>query len=135
MDLYFGATVLIIFLNRCLYNNDETLIDSGEYNSLHIESLSSLEMAIDYSRRMKYKMLVVTHYAPTFYDTLDIKHRNYNDKRNYMYCSHSDGFILNDEILYWIYGHTGHNGNYDKLVSNQYNKQGYSKQKILRIDA
>ena len=88
-----------------------------EYNLLHLQSLQELERVIEYCESVDKKMIVVTHYAPTFNGTLHPKHRNKTN--NDMYCSNNDHLIKNKVIKVWIYGHTGYNGVYGKLVSNQ----------------
>jgi predicted phosphohydrolase len=121
------------FNNIPIYNEDGTLITSGDYNGFHQSSQRALESRIDYCTRMKFDLLVITHHAPTFYETLGSKHRNSEDTKNYMYCSSSDLLLKNSVIKYWVYGHTGYNGTYDKLVSNQVDLQNFSKQKIITL--
>lgn len=103
--------------------NDKGLLTAGDFNNLHLESVRKLEESIQHAARNNWEMLVVTHYAPSFEGTFAKKHVSSTgpkgDPKNYMYCSSSDHFIENKNILSWVYGHTGHNGIIGKLVSNQ----------------
>lgn len=120
--------------NIPIYDDSEAVITSGLYNRLHMSAQEGLESAIVYARRMKYDVVVATHHAPTFYDTLALKYRNHNDSKNYMYCSHSDHFLENDIIKYWIYGHTGYNSSHNKLISNQVNIERFDKKKVIELN-
>lgn len=120
-----------------IYNDEKNPVSAYMYNNWHLTSKLSLENIVNYSRSMQYKMIVVTHHAPTFYEVLDAKYRDSTDTKNYMYCSQSDLLLENDVIKYWVYGHTGHNrtpsldGN--KLISNQYLKNGWNKKAVFQL--
>jgi len=116
-----------------IYEAENKLMDSAMYNRLHLSAQESLETWLCYARKQKLEVIVVTHYAPTFFSTLAEKYRIYDNKKNYMYCSHSDSYLENDLVKYWVYGHTGYSGNYNKLVSNQVGSEGFSKKKVIEI--
>lgn len=104
------------------------LLKVAEFNRMHLQAVESLENTIQYANQENLSLLVVTHYAPSFRGTLAPKHvydpiaPAMGNHKNYMYCSSSDHLVENSSILSWVYGHTSHNGNIGKLVSNQLDK-------------
>jgi predicted phosphohydrolase len=88
-----------------------------QYNALHIDSLKSIEMALEYAESTNKKLIVITHHSPSFKGTLAPKYINH--RSNSLYCSNSEHIVNNKVIKIWIYGHTGYNGNIGKLVTNQ----------------
>lgn len=100
-----------------IYTDSSTSINSAAFNNMHLRAVTELEKTIQYADRERSNLLVVTHYAPSFHGTLSPKH--VGSSKNYMYCSSSEHFVENACILAWVYGHTGHNGNVGKLVTNQ----------------
>jgi len=93
----------------------------AQYNKMHLRAVECLENAIEFAQNSGKSLLVVTHYPPTFKGTLAQKHakNGVKDPKNYLYCSNNDAILENDTIIAWVYGHTGHNGCYGKLVTNQ----------------
>lgn len=116
------------FKKQHLYMKGE-IIDEKTINNFHIQSQLTLQEAINFSEEENRKMIVITHYAPSLRGTIDDKYKN--QKSNYMYGSNSEQFIENDCILKWIYGHTGYNGRWGKLTTNQYGKEGYVKNGVF----
>ena len=114
-----------------IYNGENKLIDCEEYNQLYNDARKSLELALGYAHRYEFDVIVITHYAPTFKGTFDQKYNN--DIKNFMYASSCEAILDNDIIKWWIYGHTGFNGDQSKLVTNQVNKDGYKKNKMISL--
>lgn len=110
-------------------------ITTLEYNQLHKDSVTKMNRMVQYCKDMGKRMVVVTHYAPTFIGTLAPKHakNGKNDIKNYLYCSDNDMFLLEHVIRAWIYGHTGHNGIYGKLISNQIDAQNSMNNAVLKL--
>lgn len=121
------------FINIPLHYEPHKLIDAHAYNKLHLNAQKKLEMCIEYAYTENLKVLVVTHHAPTFAGTLHPKYRDVSLTKNYMYCSNSDHFLGNNVVKCWIYGHTGYNGVYDKLVSNQVGKNNYNQELTIKL--
>lgn len=120
--LIYGST----FWSYCPYQHYKPLpiyfkssdrIKSADFNNMHLRAARELENVIQYAGAKRFNLLVVTHYAPSFHGTLSPKH--VGNFKNYMYCSSSEHFVENSCIIAWVYGHTGHNGNVGKLVTNQ----------------
>lgn len=97
-------------------------ITHREYNILHLESVKIIENMIEYSEKNNKELIIVTHYAPTFKGTLDKKYLN--NSKNELYCSNNEHLIRNKIIKVWIYGHTGYNGIFEKLITNQMEHKG-----------
>lgn len=101
------------------------LVDCAEFNRMHFSAIERLERSIQQAARENRRLLVITHYAPSFRGTLAPKHTPdplapaMGSPKNYMYCSSSEHLVENSCIVAWVYGHTGHNGNVGKLVTNQ----------------
>jgi hypothetical protein len=110
-------------------------ITAHQYNAMHFEALAALENAVARANAKDMRLLVVTHYAPSFRNTLAAKHAIHGtaDPKNYLYCSAQDVLLENRCILAWIYGHTGHIGREGKLVSNQVGKPGFLCGAVLKM--
>lgn len=122
----------------CLFKNGvdgvETL-SASDYNKMHLRSVMAFENAVEVATISGRKLIVVTHYPPTFNGTLAPKHakNGTKDPKNYLYCSSNDHLVENEVVVAWIYGHTGHNGCYGKLVSNQMDIESGKKDAVLTI--
>jgi hypothetical protein len=116
-------------------NGNLVPITTLEYNQLHKDSVSKMNRMVQYCKNVDKRMIVVTHYAPTFIGTLAPKHakNGKGDVKNYLYCSDNDMFLLEHVIRTWIYGHTGHNGVYGKLVSNQIDAKDSINNAVLNL--
>jgi hypothetical protein len=113
---------------------DGRRITAASWNLLHFAAKSALEHAIHRAKQLGYKLMVVTHHAPTFTNTLDEKYKDAGTSNN-MYCSTCDEYLSDKLITVWVYGHTAHNTQYRHdngtfVYSNQYNKPGYSTESI-----
>nr|QBK85649.1 MAG: calcineurin-like phosphoesterase [Marseillevirus LCMAC101] len=98
------------------------LMTSHDFNRLHFQALIQLENMIELAEERKKKLIVVTHYAPTFNGTLHPKYAKSPNKQRY--CSQNDYLLSNKVIKNWIYGHTDFNGNTGKLLTNQVVSKG-----------
>lgn len=107
-------------INRSIYMNNGEPINYSEWNRRHFTTVSALDEAISYASENNLKLYVVTHYAPTFKDTLSEKWNNH--PHNVLYCTDME-YYFNKKIYAWVFGHTGHNCdkivNGMRLVSNQ----------------
>lgn len=109
---------------RCICNFNG-LITPSYYNELYEKSVVFLKTAL--LKHSKEKNIVVTHHAPT----LKINAEKYkNSNINSAFCTEMSDFIYDNNITYWIYGHTHHNKdviiNDTKIVSNQFGYWVYS---------
>lgn len=106
------------------------------YNKMHGYCVQDLKNALDFASVKEKKIIVVTHYAPTFQHTLSPKHakNGISDPKNHMYCSNNEGLLNDNRVLVWIYGHTGFNGRCQKLITNQIDAENNMKDAVLRVD-
>lgn len=98
-------------------------INTAKYNSLFRYDLQYIENMITYCQKRKLKLLVVTHYAPTYL----VGKRKKCNKYKSLYCSHLDYLLDRKKVHTWVYGHIHKNfdfktGNGTRLVSNQRGK-------------
>lgn len=114
-------------------NGDLVPINVTQYNKLHEYSVKMMERMIQYCKNVDKRMIVVSHYAPTFLGTLAPKHGK-GDLKNYLYCSDNDQFLLENVVRIWVYGHTGYNGVYGKLVTNQLDISSGIPNAVLSLD-
>lgn len=122
-EKYFPSNIPIYkFSDAYLINKNITY---EEWMSLYFESRVALQKAIDISKYLGYKLLVVTHYSPVFNEALNPKY--FGDKKNMLYCSDLSKYF--DSVDVWVFGHTGWNCDIKKytsdvktirLVTNQY---------------
>lgn len=84
------------------YDND--ILSIEQYNSLHKESISFLNLALD-SRTSK-KSIVISHHAPTF---INYPEAYKGDALNEAFAVELFDFIEKHQPGYWIYGHTHNN--------------------------
>jgi len=103
---------------------EDHLITVEEWNQLHREALIKLGEAIEIAHQINRTLVVATHYAPTYHNTLSPKYHNH--RRNAMYCSHLELYLQNRAVVAWIYGHTGFNGRYRNLTTNQITAKEYN---------
>lgn len=103
---------------------DPVNITVRQFNDMHDRAVSEMKDMIAMAHRTDRKIVIVTHYAPTFTGTLAPRHaaRGKTDPKNFMYCSDNDALIAHPAVKVWVYGHTGHNGVCGKLITNQIDK-------------
>lgn len=105
-------------------------------NKMHYNSLYYLERVIDDSKKLGKRLIIATHYPPTDINTVTEKHKK--SSRLEYYVNNLE-YLLTKELVYiWIYGHTHINSDYltcmdTRVVSNQYNSDGYKNNKILKV--
>ena len=103
-------------------------INTRIYNNNHTEAVKYIKYMIKYSKNHKYKLLVVTHYPPTY----KILTENHNRRKFVsLYASNLDYLLEKNGIHTWIYGHT--HKNYDIMINNcrlVSNQKGKIKDKI-----
>ena len=113
------------------------------YNYLFKRDLSFIKEITRYCKSNKLKLLLVTHYPPS-YKVLD----NNTDKFASLYASRLDNLLVKDQIDTWVYGHvhgvSGRNFDFQdssstRLVSNQMGKpkdniQDYSKEFVIKME-
>ena len=94
------------------------------YKNKHIADLKYIENMISYCNENKLKLVVVTHYLPT-YDVIP----EYKKEKKYisLYASHLDHLLTKDKVHIWMAGHIHHNFDYitengTRLVGNQLGK-------------
>ena len=73
------------------------------YLMKYLSELKYIENMINYCKERKYKLVVVTHYPPTF-KTLDGVNRK--TKFLSLYASNLEYLLDKNKIHTWIYGHT-----------------------------
>ena len=93
-----------------------------KYNILHEQDLNYIKQMIKYCKKRKLKLLVVTHYCPTF----DILPQE--DKFSNLYCTNLNKLIERGDVHTWIYGHLHYNSDTilkggTRLVGNQKGKR------------
>lgn len=106
-------------------------INNNYYDLLHRRDLNYIKKMIDYCKQNNYRLIVATHYCPT-YDVLSTKWNSKRNKFQSMYTSNLDYLLDKNDVETWICGHT--HCNFDlisnggtRVVSNQ---KGKSKDKI-----
>lgn len=100
------------------------------YTNKYTKDLNYIKYMINYCKNKKYKLLVITHYPPTYLTLQNAKKR---DKFLSLYANHLDYLLNNNTIHTWICGHTHHNFDFKsnhgtRVVSNQ---KGKPKDKII----
>ena len=103
------------------YRSSNSFITREEYNTLHYNAVEAVRNSIKTAEENSEDLIVVTHHAPTFEGVLKEVHRNLGHLKspNRMYFSHNESLVEHPVVKKWVYGHTGYNGNYGKLVSHQ----------------
>ena len=103
------------------------------YNDYHNNDLNYINNIVDYAKKNKYKLIIVTHYPPSY---KALEHAKKRQKFISLYASHLDHFLRKDNIDTWICGHV--HSNFDfisegkcRLLSNQ---KGKPKDKINNYD-
>ena len=82
------------------------------------------------------KLLVISHYAPTFKHTLTSDHLV--SRRRFFYSNKLDHLLSDKNVHTWVYGHTHVNSDFiseggTRVVSNQYRGKGYVNNKTITI--
>ena len=95
-----------------------------KYNMLHKQDLNYIKQMIKYCKKHKLKLLVVTHYCPTF----DILPQTQKDKFSNLYCTNLNKLVETGDVHTWIFGHLHYNFDQimkggTRLVGNQKGKK------------
>jgi predicted phosphohydrolase len=99
-------------------------MDTNYYLQKHQSDLLYIKKMIKYCKHNNYKLIIVTHYCPTF-KVFDGHHKH--QKYHSLYASHLDYLLNKDLVNTWICGHTHKNFNFisdggTHIISNQYGK-------------
>lgn len=94
-----------------------------DFNYLHAKSRMCLNKVLE--MKGEKKVLVITHYCPTKYGTMNNNHKRDEFKKIMQkYFSSSESYLVKDKVHTWIYGHTHvfrnflFNGDQTRIVSN-----------------
>jgi predicted phosphodiesterase len=114
--------------------NNGNYINSDWINTKHKLSLNNLMNHL--GSQDNRKLLVITHYPPTFENTMTSKHLL--SKKRFFYANHLDYLLKKDNVHTWIYAHTHINSDFitkegTRIVSNQYRGKGYVNNKVITI--
>jgi predicted phosphodiesterase len=123
-------------LNLPIFDENNNQITSSWMNREHYRSLHILENMIQTSITDKKRLIVVTHYCPTFMNTL--KTSDVDSPNRFLYCSNLDRYLRKEYVYTWIFGHTHVNVDYltehdTRLITNQYMGEFYNKNKVVHI--
>lgn len=91
-----------------IYINNKP-ISNFQFNKLFIDKCIKLEKFIDKCKRCKFELIVISHYSPTFKNTINEKYLVVENDRKYLYCSFLDNLLVKEKVYMWIFGHTGRN--------------------------
>lgn len=100
-------------------------MNTYKYKNNHYKDLEYIKKIIKYSQDKKYKLIVVTHYVPTY----KILQNNRNKRQNFisLYASKLDYLLDKNMVNVWISGHI--HSNFDivtekgcRLIGNQKGK-------------
>lgn len=115
-------------------------INTDIYKKYHQDDLNYINKIINYCEEKKYKLIMVTHYPPT-YDTL----LNTNKRKKFisLYANNMDYILDGNKINTWICGHVHNNFDFNsknncRIVSNQKGKpkdkiQDYKKSFLIKF--
>jgi predicted phosphohydrolase len=100
-------------------------INNKIYEENHKSDLMYIEKMIDYTQNNNLKLLVVTHYCPT-YKVLENTKRK--DKYISLYVSNLDNLLTSEKVNTWVCGHIHKNFDFftengTRVVGNQKGKQ------------
>lgn len=92
-------------LTMKIYKAPGVLIDSDDFNHMHNTSRRCLNKLIDMIKGKK--LIVITHYCPTRFGTMNMHHRKPDfDNLVPYYFSSSEKFLRSGAVDTWIFGHT-----------------------------
>jgi predicted phosphodiesterase len=106
----FSLAPLNLEIKLPIYSNSK-LLTVLEFNRLFLDNLIGVQQMID-EKPNGYKLIVVTHYAPTFIKTINDKYMYLENKRKHLYSTNLDHLLKREKVDIWIYGHTGHNASF-----------------------
>lgn len=116
-----------------IYDQNGNLITKSWYMMKHYQSLFKLENTI--RKFTDKKLIVVSHYCPTFDNTQNDKH--YHPENKYAYCSDLDLYLTSEYIHTWVFGHIHkYMDTYKRglhLVANPYRSDNHQKNKQIEV--
>lgn len=123
---------IILPIQSCL----GTAGDQIWMNKMHYNALYNLQNQLDESRRLKKRLIVVTHYPPTVEQTVLEKHKK--SSRLTFYANNLDTLLTKESVYIWVYGHTHVNADYrtdmdTRVVSNQFRGKNWIRNKVLNV--
>lgn len=113
-------------------------ITTDMYRNMHISSVNYIKKMMTFCERKKYKLVVVTHYCPSF----SVVRKRQDDMYESLYCTNLEELLNSGKIHTWIHGHTHQNSDTmfgtTRLVSNQKGKPkdnviDFSLSKVIEI--
>lgn len=92
-------------LTMKIYKREGVILDSDDFNHMHNASRRCLNRMIE--MKGDKKLIVITHYCPTRFGTMNLHHRkpDFESLVPY-YFSASEKFLRSGMINAWIFGHT-----------------------------
>jgi len=115
-------------------------INDNIYNQMYQDSLFYLNNTIKNCREKKLKLIVVTHYAPTY---IVLEGSKKKEKFYSLYASNLEHLMKKENMLVWVYGHVHNNYDYiteggTRLIGNQVGKpkdciNNYNKSLVLTV--
>lgn len=120
-----------------ILNTPGCMMDIDDFNFLHIQARKSLNNVIKRNNGEK-KILVVSHYCPTRFGTMNTNHKR-DDSVTFTpyYFSSSEKYLRREKIDTWIYGHTHvfrnffFNNNGTRLISNAGPEKPYFRKELV----
>lgn len=116
-----------------------TNVNYNWFSKKHFDALCSLDYIIEKSQKDKKRLIVVSHYSPTFGENqnLTLKPDHYSSPYRFAYCSELKDYLSKNKVYTWIYGHTHVDVDFltvgdTRLVTNQYCGTNFST-KVIRI--
>jgi len=110
-----------------------------KYNTMFNQDLTYIENMVEYCKKKKLKLLVVTHHSPTF----SVAKKRRDDRYNSLYSSDLDYLLDSEHVHTWVYGHLHTNFDFvspngTRIVSNQKGKpkdrvEDFSKTKTITV--
>lgn len=120
-------------------------INTFKYNQMFREDYNYINRMIKYCQTKNYKLLVVTHYCPSYSligRGFDPQNRGI-DRYSCLYASHLDHLLSKEKVHTWVFGHSHQNHDYitptgTRVVSNQRGKSrqeahNFIKTKVIEV--
>lgn len=99
-------------------------ITTRKYNDMYNEDLNYIQHMINFCKDKKYKLIVATHYPPSYKVLEGVQKRQ---RYISLYANHLDYLLDKSKIFTWIFGHTHKNHDFvsengTRIISNQLGK-------------
>jgi len=119
-----------------IYMTHNRMMEIEDFNMLHLQSKKVLNSVIE--QKGNKKLIVISHYCPTRYGTMNINHKR-DDSIAFTpyYFSASEKYLSKDKVDTWIFGHTHvfrdfyFNNTGTRLISNASPEKKYFKQDFV----